>query len=49
VLEIYLLGTIFSYCDSGTMLVCFCRASLSLCRKAAGVSKGPCCTAVTWE
>jgi hypothetical protein len=30
-----------------TMLVCFCKASLSLYRKATGVSKGPCCTAMT--
>jgi hypothetical protein len=27
-------------CDSGIMLVCFCKASLSPCRKATGVSKG---------
>jgi hypothetical protein len=29
------------------MLVCFCKASLSLCSKATGFSKGPCCTAMT--
>jgi hypothetical protein len=49
VLEIHLLGMISSSYDSGTMLVCFCKASLNLCRKATGVSRGPCCTAVTWE
>jgi hypothetical protein len=31
------------------MFLCFCKTSLSLCRKATGVSKGPCCTAMTWE
>jgi hypothetical protein len=35
--------------ESGTMLVCFCKASLCLCRKATGVSKSPWCTAMTWE
>jgi hypothetical protein len=30
-------------------LVCFCKASLSFCRKATRGSNGPCYMAVTWE
>jgi hypothetical protein len=48
VLEISFRTISFS-CDSSTMLVCFCKASFSHCRKATGVSKGPYYTAMSWE
>jgi hypothetical protein len=38
-----------SSCNYGIMLVCFCKESLSLCRKATGVLKGPCYKVMTWE